>query len=81
MDSASDDTFSALKGTETPYNYTNGVSPDTDTVTPTGETLRFAEIYPRLTSQALERLPRTDAVVNDKPRQPLSVLKHKHQDI
>ena len=37
--SASDDTPSALLGTVTPYNDTNGISPATDPMTPTGETL------------------------------------------
>ena len=37
----SDDTPSALLGTVTPYNDTNGVSPATDPMTPTGETLRY----------------------------------------
>ena len=69
--SASDDTPSALLGTVTPYNDTNGVSPATDPMTPTGETLwDITDRYPRLSSQVLKRLPHTDAVVNDMPLQP-----------
>uniref|UniRef100_A0A674AG31 Peptidase A2 domain-containing protein n=1 Tax=Salmo trutta TaxID=8032 RepID=A0A674AG31_SALTR len=80
--SASDDTPSALLGTVTPYNDTNGVSPATDPMTPTGETLcNITDRYPRLSSQVMKRLPHADAVGTDMPRQPLSVLKHKHQEI
>ena len=80
--SASDDTPSALLGTVTPYNDTNGVSPATDPMTPTGETLcDITERYPRLSWQLLKRLPHVDAVVTDMPLQPLRVLKHKHQEI
>ena len=55
VDSASDDIFSALRGTETPFHETNGVSPTTDLMTPTGEALcDIAERYPHLSSQVLE---------------------------
>jgi hypothetical protein len=41
--SASNDTSSALWGTVTPYNDTNGISPSTDPMTPTGETLAISQ--------------------------------------
>lgn len=79
--SASNDTPSAWLGTVTPYNDTNGVSPATDPMTPTGETLcDITDRYPRLSSQVLKRLPHVDAVVTDMPRQSLSALKDKHQE-
>jgi hypothetical protein len=77
VDSASDDTFSALRGTETPFYETNGVSPATDPVIETGETLcDIAKRYPCLSLRVLEQLPHADTVVNGRPRQPLCILNH-----
>ena len=63
---ASDDTPSTLLGPVTPYNDTNGISPATDPMTPTGETLcDITDIrYPRLSSQ-VPRGCHVDAVVTD----------------
>ena len=69
--SASDDTPSTLWRTVNPYNDTNGVSPATDPMTPTGETLcDITDRDTHLSLQVLKRLPHADAVVTDRPRQP-----------
>jgi hypothetical protein len=66
--SVSDDTSSALWGTVTPYNDTNGISTATDPMTPTGERpCDITDRYPRLSSQVLKMLPHAEAVMTDKP--------------
>ena len=72
VDSDSNDTFSSLSWTETPFYETNDVSPATDPMTLTGKTLcDIAERYPHLSLQVLEWFPHAEIVVTGKP---LSVL-------